>query len=47
MAEELKTTSVNDNLVLICGEAVGGKSASLRNIKDPSGVIYLNCESGY
>ena len=47
MAEELKTTSINDNLVLICGEAVGGKSASLRNMQDPGGVIYLNCESGY
>ena len=47
MAEDLKTTSINDNLVLICGESVGGKSASLRNIQDPNGVIYLNCESGY
>ena len=46
MAEELKTNSINDNLVLICGEAVGGKSASLRNMQDPGGVIYLNCESG-
>ena len=46
MAEELKTTSINDNLVLICGEAVGGKSASLRNIQDPGGVIYLNFEAG-
>ena len=46
MAEELKTTSINDNLVLICGEAVGGKSASLRNMQDPEGVVYLNCESG-
>lgn len=36
----------NDNLVLICGESVGGKSASLRNIKNPEGVIYANCESG-
>lgn len=36
----------NDQLVLICGESVGGKSASLRNINDPSGVVYNNCESG-
>ncbi len=36
----------NDHLVLICGESAGGKSASLRNIPDPEGVMYLNCESG-
>src|SRR5690606_20828793 len=37
---------VNDNLVLIVGKSANGKSASLRNIKDPEGVMYLNCESG-
>ena len=37
---------VNDNLVMICGEAIAGKSASLRNLKNPEGVMYLNCESG-
>lgn len=37
---------VNDNLVLICGSSAAGKSASLRNIKDQQGVVYLNCESG-
>lgn len=37
---------VNDNLVLICGKASTGKSLSLRNIKKPEGVIYLNCEAG-
>ncbi len=36
----------NDNLVLVCGEAIAGKSASLRNIKKPEGVMYLNCEAG-
>lgn len=36
----------NDQLVLVCGEAVGGKSASLQNIKNPEGAIYLNCEAG-
>jgi hypothetical protein len=35
----------NNNLVLICGKSASGKSLSLRNIKDPSGVIYLNCEN--
>jgi len=38
--------TANDNLVLICGESVGGKSASLQNLKNPEGVIYLNCEAG-
>lgn len=37
---------INDNLVLICGKAATGKSASLMNIKNPEGVIYLNCEAG-
>ena len=37
---------VNDNLVLLCGKSSAGKSASLRDIKNPEGVIYLNCESG-
>jgi hypothetical protein len=36
----------NDHLVLICGVSGGGKSASLRNIPKPEGVIYLNCEAG-
>jgi len=34
------------NLVLICGTSGSGKSASLRNIPKPEGVVYLNCESG-
>ena len=37
---------VNNNLVLIVGKSGTGKSASLRNLNDPKGVIYLNCESG-
>ncbi len=37
---------MNDNLVLISGETGTGKSASLRNIKNPEGVMYLNCEAG-
>jgi len=36
----------NDNLVLISGKSATGKSASLANIKDPKGVLYLNCEAG-
>lgn len=36
---------INDNLVLICGESAGGKSASLMNIEKPEGVMYLNCEA--
>lgn len=35
-----------EHLVLVCGESGTGKTASLRNIKNPEGVMYLNCESG-
>ncbi len=34
----------NDHLILIGGEATTGKSASLRNLKDPESVMYLNTE---
>lgn len=34
----------NDHLVLIAGPSSSGKSASLAKLKDPGGVIYLNCE---
>lgn len=36
---------MNDHLVLISGKTATGKSSSLRNIKDPNGVIYLNAEN--
>lgn len=36
---------MNDNLILLCGKSATGKSLSLRNIKNPSGVMYLNCEN--
>lgn len=36
---------MNDHLVLVCGKSAAGKSASLQNIKDPKGVLYLNCEN--
>lgn len=32
-------------LILVVGKSVSGKSMSLKGIKDPSGVAYLNCES--
>jgi len=40
------SNAINDNLILICGPAAAGKSASLMNLRDPEGVMYLNCESG-
>lgn len=40
------TTVVNDNLVMIAGEAIQGKSASFKELINPEGVMYLNCESG-
>lgn len=36
----------NRNLVLLGGKSAAGKTASLRNLRNPEGVIYLNCESG-
>lgn len=36
--------SGNTQYVLIAGESAAGKSASLRNLKNPEGVLYLNCE---
>ena len=37
---------VNDNLIMVCGGAIKGKSASLRNLRDPEGVWYFGCEAG-
>ena len=36
---------MNNNLVLLCGKSATGKSASLEHIKNPEGVMYLNCEN--
>ena len=36
---------MNDHLVLISGKAATGKSASLMSLKNPEGVLYLNCEN--
>lgn len=38
--------SVNDHLVLVCGKSATGKSASLKDLQQPEGVMYLNCEAG-
>ncbi|AEJ81592.1 gp073 [Erwinia phage vB_EamP-S6] len=38
--------STNDNLLLISGESSTGKSASLKDMRDQEGVLYLNCEAG-
>jgi len=37
---------MNRNLILVCGKSAAGKSASLMFLRDPEGVMYLNCESG-
>lgn len=36
----------NDNLVLILGDSASGKSASLRDLKNPERTFYANCEAG-
>lgn len=38
--------NVNDKLILLCGKSATGKSASLMGLKNPEGVLYLNCEAG-
>lgn len=40
------TQQYNDHLVLLCGKSATGKSASLMGLKNPEGVMYLNCEAG-
>jgi len=40
------TQTCNDHLVLLVGKSAAGKSASLKDIKNPEGVWYMNCESG-
>lgn len=40
------STTINDHLVLLCGKSATGKSASLMGLRDPEGVMYLNCEAG-
>jgi hypothetical protein len=37
---------VNDHLVLIAGASASGKSASLRNLRNPEKTLYMNCEAG-
>ena len=39
-------TQVNDHLVLVGGKSASGKSASMMQLANPEGVMYLNCESG-
>ena len=39
-------TSPNDYLVAVVGKSSTGKSASLKDIEDPEGVAYANCEAG-
>jgi len=43
---EATPQKVNRKLLLIGGKTGAGKSAGLRNIKDPEGVLFANCESG-
>lgn len=45
-APTAKTSTMNDSLVLIAGEAANGKSVSLRNLPDPENVVYCGTEAG-
>lgn len=42
----MSITPVNDHLALIVGKSASGKSASLKDLNNPEGVLYLNCEAG-
>lgn len=46
MTQAIQPQLVNDLLVLVAGKSSTGKSASLRNLKNPGSVMYLNCEAG-
>lgn len=39
-------SDVNDQLFLVGGKSGAGKSASLMNMPDPEGVMYLGTEAG-
>jgi hypothetical protein len=39
-------THTNDHLMLIVGKSATGKSASLKDIRNPEEVMYLNAEAG-
>ena len=45
MVDALPVKTVNDNLILICGSSKGGKSTSLKDLINPTGVLYLNTEA--
>lgn len=40
------TQTQNKRLLVVCGESGAGKTASLRNLKDQEGVLFINAESG-
>lgn len=40
------STQINDHLILLGGKSASGKSTSLMGLRDPEGVMYLNCEAG-
>jgi len=37
--------ATNNRVVLVGGKSKGGKTTSLRNLRDPEAVMYLNCEA--
>lgn len=41
-----KTPEKNKRLVMIAGLPASGKTASLKDIEDQEGVLFLNCEAG-
>lgn len=44
--ERARTGDINDQLILLGGESAGGKSASLRNLRNQEKWAYFNTEAG-
>lgn len=44
--EQLAAGDINDQLILVGGQSAGGKSASLRNIRNQERWAYFNTEAG-
>jgi len=44
--DEIEIQEPNKKMVLVGGKSTAGKTASLRKMRNPEGVVYLNCESG-
>ena len=42
----MSETTMNEKVILLVGKSTAGKSASLRHLRNPEEVVYLNCDAG-